>query len=216
VQVALVGFHVVGWVKGHPEAVWATFEQDDNAPDMAANQSPSATVSSRGWSFYTANTLALNCNQVDTGKLTLDAANQTLTPITQVCRQFPSGMAAGTPPTDPNLSAITGLNASVKGQLGDDVARNYFEVGAIWTNGDLQPNNDQQAHLLGSTLLNNSVIETFTQNVQSDHNCFSCHNTLMYNPANPSTPSLQGTNINLSHVILEAYVDNQPKGKGKR
>ena len=215
VQVALVGFHVVGWVQGHPEAIWATFEHDDNAPDFAPKQSPTALVSSRDWTYYSANTLALNCNQVDTGKLKLDPAAQTLTPITQVCRQFPFGMAAGTASTDPNLQAITTLNASVKSQLGDDVARNYFEVGAIWTSGDLQPNNDQQALLRGSTLLNNSVIETFTQNVQNEHNCFSCHNTLMYNPSDPSIPPLQGTNINLSHVILEAYVANQPKGKGK-
>lgn len=218
VQVALVGFHVVGWVQGHPEAVWATFEHDDNAPDLAPNQSPSVAVSSRDWAFYTANTLALNCNQVDTGKLKLDAAAQTLTPITQVCRQFPYGMVAGTKNSNDlqNLEAITTLNASVKSQLGDDVARSYFEVGAIWTNGDLQPNNNQQANRLGSTLLNNSVIETFTQNVQSDNNCFSCHNTLMYNPSDPSIQPLQGTNINLSHIILEAYIQNQPKGKGNR
>lgn len=214
VRVALVGLHVVGWVQGHPEAVWATFEQDDNAPDMAPKQSPSAPVSSRAWTYYTANTLALDCNQVDTGKLKLDPATQALTPVTQVCRQFPHGMVAGT--TNPNdlqnLKAITELNASVKSQLGNDVARNYFEVGAIWTNGDLQPNNDQQANRLGSTLLNNSVIETFTQNVQSANNCFSCHNTLMYNPSDPSIQPLQGTNINLSHIILEAYVANQNKG----
>jgi hypothetical protein len=217
VQVALVGFHVVGWVQGHPEAVWATFEHDDNAPDLAPSQSPSVPVSSRDWAFYTAGTLALNCNQVDTSQLTLDAATQTLTPVTQVCRQFPFGMAAGTAPTDPNLRAITTLNASVKSQLGEDTAKSYFEVGAIWTNGDLQPNNDQQAHLVGSTLLNNSVIETFTQNIQTSHDCFSCHNTLMYNPTTPTFPPLQGTNINLSHVILQAYVDNQPKqGKGNR
>ncbi len=55
------------------------------------------------------------------------------------------------------------------------------------------------------------MIETFTQNVQSENNCFSCHNTLMYNPSDPSIPPLQGTNINLSHIILEAYVANQPK-----
>lgn len=218
VQVVLVGLHVVGWVKGHPEAVWATFEHDDNAPDMAPQQSPSAPVSNRDWTFYTANTLALNCNQVDTGDLKLDPATQTLKPVSQVCRQFPYGMVAGTTNQQDleNLEAIRSLNASVKSQLGDDVARNYFEVGAIWTNGDLQPNNDQQAHRIGSTLLNNSVIETFTQNVQSDNNCFSCHNTLMYNPSDPSIPPLQGTNINLSHVILEAYVANQPKTKETR
>ena len=218
VQVALVGLHVVGWVQGHPEAVWATFEHDDNAPDFAPQQSPSAPVSDRNWTFYSANTLALDCNQVDTGDLKLDPATQTLQPISQACRQFPHGMVAGTknPQDLQNLEAITSLNASVKSQLGDDVARSYFEVGAIWTNGDLQPNNDQQAHRIGSTLLNSAVIETFTQNVQSDNNCFSCHNTLMYNPSDPSIPPLQGTNINLSHVILEAYIANQPKKKETR
>lgn len=218
VQVALAGLHVVGWVQGHPEAVWATFEHRDNAPDFAPQQSPSAAVSTRDWTYYTANTLALDCNQVDTGELTLDPSTQTLKPVSQVCRQFPYGMTAGTkdPKDLQNLQAITTLNESVKSQLGDDVARSYFEVGAIWTNGDLQPNNDQQANRIGSTLLNNSVIETFTQNVQSDNNCFSCHNTLMYNPSDPSIPPLQGTNINLSHVILEAYVANQPKKKEAR
>jgi hypothetical protein len=218
VQVALVGFHVVGWVQGHPEAVWATFEHDNNAPDMAPNQSPTAPVSSHNWTYYTANTTALDCNQIDTNQLTLDPATQTLKPMTQVCRQFPFGMKAGTQdPNDlQNLAAITSLNASVKSRLNTDVAKNYFEVGAIWTNGDLQPNNDQQANRLGSTLLNNAVIETFTQNVQSDNNCFSCHNTLMYNPPEASVQPLQGTNINLSHIILEAYLQNQPQGKGNR
>lgn len=223
VRVALVGFHVVGWVQGHPEAVWASFEHDDNAPDLAPKQSPSAPVSSRDWTYYSANTLALDCNQVDTGKLTLDPATQTLKPITQVCRQFPFGMAAGTAKTDPNLQAITTLNASVKSQLGDDVARRYFEVGAIWLHSATEPNsklftpnNNLQEFRAGSTLLNNSVIETFTQNVQSSNNCFSCHNTLMYNPSDPSIPPLQGTNLNISHIILEAYVENQPKGKGNR
>ncbi|HEV7505212.1 MAG TPA: hypothetical protein VGS07_09890 [Thermoanaerobaculia bacterium] len=220
VQVALVGFHVVGWVQGHPEAVWASFEHDDNAPDLVPNQSPSVPVSTRDWAFYSAGTLALNCNQVSTSQLKLDAATQTLTPITQVCRQFPSGMAAGTPSTDPNLQAITTLNASVKSQLGTDVARHYFEVGAIWILGKdhkvvIQPNDNLQASLTGSTLLNNSVIETFTQNIQTSNNCFTCHNTLMYNPTNPSIQPLQGTNINLSHIILEAYVDNQKQGRKK-
>ena len=32
---ALVGFHVVGSVKGHPELVWATFEQQYNSPNAS-------------------------------------------------------------------------------------------------------------------------------------------------------------------------------------
>ncbi len=120
VKVALVGLHVVGWVNGHPEAVWATFEQDDNAPDFAPDQDPSKPVSDRDWTFYTADTLALDCNEVDTGQLKLDLQAQTLTPISQACRQFPHGMVAGTkdPKDLQNLAAIAQLNASVKAQLG--------------------------------------------------------------------------------------------------
>ena len=32
-QLALVGLHVVGSVAGHPEMIWATFEQTNNSPD---------------------------------------------------------------------------------------------------------------------------------------------------------------------------------------
>lgn len=217
VQVALVGLHIAGWVEGHPEAIWATFEYRDNAPDMAKDQSPSAPVSDRDWLFYAANTLALDCNQLSASELKLDEATQTLSPVTQVCRQFPFGMVpdSSSAADQQNLAAILSLNASVLDQLAsDNVWRNYFEVGAIWTNGDLQPNNDQQANLKGSTLLANSVIETFNQAVQSQNNCFQCHNTLMYNPTDPSIQPLQGTNLNISHVILEAYVDNQPSTGG--
>jgi hypothetical protein len=222
VRVALAGLHVVGWVKGHPEAVWASFEQRNNAPDLAPNQSPSAPVSNRNWTYYTANTPDIGCNQIDSTNLKLDPKTQTLKPVTQVCRQFPYGMVAGTPTNDPNLQAILSLNASVQRQLGKDVARNYFEVGAVWIHPPtgpvvLPPNSTlQQMPLAGSTLLNNSVVETFTQNVVGNNNCFGCHNTMMYNPPNSSIPSLQGTDINLSHVILEAYVQNQNQRKEKR
>lgn len=35
VELALVGVHVVGSAKGHPEMIWATFEHADNAPNDA-------------------------------------------------------------------------------------------------------------------------------------------------------------------------------------
>ena len=213
VAVALVGFHVVGWVNGHSEAIWATFEHNDNAPDFAANQSPSAPVSDRNWTFYAANTPAIDCNQASTTDMTLDEATQVLSPVTQACRQYPFGMAADTPPDDGNLKAIQELNRSVREQLeAGSTLRNYFEVGAIWTNPQpppLEPDSSLQDVLVGSTLLSNATIETFTQTVRSENNCFSCHNTEMYNPTDFKIAPLQGTNLNLSHIILEAYVENQ-------
>lgn len=214
VTVALVGLHVVGWVEGHPEAIWATFEQVDNAPDFAHGQSPRNPVSDRDWTFYTAGTTALDVNQLNAATLSLDEAAQAVTPITQVARQYPFGMVPD--PTDPddqqNLEAINTLNESVWEQLApDNVWKNYFEVGAIWTNGDLKPNETLQDALIGSTLLSNATIETFTQAIRSENNCFSCHNTLMFNPTDPSVTPLQGTNLNVSHIILEAYLANQPE-----
>jgi hypothetical protein len=215
VKVAFVGFHIVGWVKGHPEAIWATFEYRRNAPDYAPEQSTDKPVSSEGFLFYTANTKAIDCNQLNSAVLKLDEATQTLSPVTQVCRQFPFGMVAGT--TDkgndlPNLAAITELNASVRQQLETgSLLKNYFEVGAEWTTGVIVPNSTLQDTLVGSRLLGNAVIETFNQQVQSQNNCFSCHNTMMFNPPDPKIPPMQGTNISLSHIILRAFLDNQGK-----
>lgn len=215
VKVALVGLHIVGWVNGHPEAIWATFEFRNNAPDYAPNQSTDAPVSANNFLFYTGGTKAIECNQLNSAVLKLDEATQTLTPVTQVCRQFPFGMVAGTtdPNNDvPNLAAITQLNASVLAQLeAASLLKNYFEVGAEWTTGVIVPNSTLQDTLVGSRLLGNAVIETFNQQVQSQNNCFSCHNTMMFNPANPKIDPMQGTNISLSHIILNAYLQNQGK-----
>jgi len=215
VQVALVGLHIVGWVKGHPEAIWATFEFRNNAPDYAPRQSTDAPVSASDFLFYTGGTKAIECNQLNSAVLKLDEASQVLSPITQVCRQYPSGMVAGTTEAGndlPNLAAITQLNASVLAQLeSSSLLKNYFEVGAEWTTGVIVPNSTLQDTLVGSRLLGNAVIETFNQQVQSQNNCFSCHNTMMFNPADPKIPPLQGTNINLSHIIERAFLDNQGK-----
>lgn len=215
VQVALVGLHIVGWVKGHPEAIWATFEYRGNAPDFAAKQNTNAAVSNDNFLFYTGGTQAIDCNQLNSAVLKLDEATQTLTPVTQVCRQFPFGMVAGTtePNNDvPNLAAITQLNASVLVQLEpSSLLKHYFEVGAEWTTGVIVPNSTLQDTLVGSRLLGNAVIETFNQQVQSQNNCFSCHNTMMFNPADPKVMPMQGTNISLSHIILNAYLKNQGK-----
>jgi hypothetical protein len=215
VKVALVGLHIVGWVKGHPEAIWATFEFRNNAPDYAPNQSTDAPVSPSDFLFYTGGTRAIECNQLNSAVLKLDEATQKLTPVTQVCRQFPFGMVAGTkePNNDvPNLAAITQLNASVLAQLeSTSLLKNYFEVGAEWTTGVIVPNSTLQDTLIGSRLLGNAVIETFNQQVQSQNNCFSCHNTMMFNPADPKIEPMQGTNISLSHIILNAYLKNQGK-----
>lgn len=53
-KVALVGFHIGGVVKGHPEMIWATFEHKDNAPDVAAGTTPETVVSDKDFTFFRA------------------------------------------------------------------------------------------------------------------------------------------------------------------
>lgn len=206
IKVALVGLHIVGWVNGHPEAIWSTFEHVNNAPDYGFEQNANDAVSDQDYTFYKANTKAVDCNQLNSARLTLDQKKQTLSPVTQVARVFPFGFPAGS--TNPNITIIKDLNASVWKQLAKgNIWKNYMEGGAIWTHGTNQfgPNKTFQDQLLGCTTLSNTVIETFTQNLASQHNCFSCHNTLMYSPSNLALDPLRGTNLNLSHLILDAY-----------
>lgn len=218
VTVALVGLHVVGWIEGHTEAVWATFEHVKNAPDYQVNQGYKSPVSNQDFTFYTANTTPQDCNQNSVDSLTLNERTQTLTPITQACRQYPFGESAGS--SSDNVTAIKTLNSSVWQQAQDtDMVQNYFEVGAIWQTSNsefldqnpLPLNSTLQKNILGSPLLSNTTIETFTQNVQSLNNCFSCHNTTQFQPENPTIKPMQASRLSVSHLIKEAYIANQPK-----
>ena len=157
---ALVGFHVVGRVEGHPEFIWATFEQRDNAPNC--DETP---VSGPGplaaWSFYSSGT---DCKV--SGTCNVGTRDVTSTP-SEVCRVHASGGG-----DSENLGNIRALNESVHEQMADDsVWQNYELVGAVWTNnGQLPPTN-----LKGSTDLANTSLESFA--FAATGSCFSCHST---------------------------------------
>ncbi|MEI9994475.1 MAG: hypothetical protein WDM91_07770 [Rhizomicrobium sp.] len=225
VKVALIGFHVAGTVNGHPEMIWATFEQMQNAPDLpkAVDQmAPNDIVSDKSWTFYTANTPFKTCNvnSAGAGALKLDAAAQTLSPVTQVCRIIPYGGGAAS-----NIANIKTLNDSVHKTL-TGVWNNYFEVGAIWFNraDALKPDCTFQPGALqcsttpiltGSTQLSNATVETFTQAQSAQNNCFACHNTVQVTSPNTTMPSLPGKNVDISHVLIDAYFNPTPKTKPK-
>ncbi|HKJ02893.1 MAG TPA: hypothetical protein VJ997_10575 [Longimicrobiales bacterium] len=152
VTLALVGFHIAGRVKDHPEMIWATFEHVDNAPSVFTHENigdaPGLTdpVSDRDWTFYAAGTPRSQCNvnMASSPARHLDEASQTISPITQVCREYRYGNL----PTGDTTSAIerlaaandanvASLNGHVLDSLAtDDVWRNYPEVGAIWFTGN--------------------------------------------------------------------------------
>ena len=197
VTVAFIGIHIVGIVANHPEFIWATFEQHQNAPDLSAVPSPTA------FTFYAPNTAAKDClvNAVKTKTLKLDAESQTFTPITQVYRANPNGDTPGTP----NSANITALNTSVHGKLeAGSVWKNYDLVGGLWlfydgTNPTITPTPPiPTANFRGSLLLANTTMETYHQNLH----CFVCHTT--QGSKNPPIPNML---MNLSHILVDGLLN---------
>jgi hypothetical protein len=167
---ALVGMHVVGTVPGHPEFIWATFEQVDNAP--LCSQTPTgATNDSTGspWSLYPAN---LRCTS-ETCNLLPKQASFTPTPVCRVAAYGDTSLKS------PNVQNIQALNASVQSQLASgSVLRFYRLIGGQWTfPGGLPVTTGDSTNLRGSSLLANLTMESFLQwKVNVDTTCFTCHN----------------------------------------
>jgi hypothetical protein len=219
VEVALVGFHIGGIVDAHPEMIWATFEHIGNSPVIPTTPNPfplDDPVSEKDFTFYTANTIAGECNinPASSNQRILDDATQKLTPITQVCLQYENGNALGVNPD--NDQHIKSLNSSVHGNLSrnsSDVWVNYREVGAIWfgVRNGLVPGMKlaTDKNLTGSLKLSNSTIETFTQRASTHDNCFRCHNTAAEIPLSSDLLPLKATNLNISHAFQNIYFWSQ-------
>jgi hypothetical protein len=174
VDLALVGFHVVGSVAGHPEMIWATFEHANNAPTVqynytttAGNTATKPDDGSGAWLFSStgASPAQLNPRMKAVGANIVASSGQTIGPV-DVTRTHPWGTFAED--TDNNTDIIS-LNRDVRSQLpGGDVRANYILTGAEWTDGTVPNDANNTA---GTPLMANSTMETFHQN--SD--CFFCH-----------------------------------------
>jgi hypothetical protein len=214
VTVALVGLHVVGVVANHPEFIWATFEQVSNAPNLPAGVAPTSStpVSSSNFTFYAANTPANDCNQ-QPAAYTLNPQTQSLSPVTQVFRQFEDGSGVAD-----NTLAIDTLNVSVHKQLAStDVWNNYDLIGGVWLlPGALNPGLSPSGSMLhGSPQLANSTMETFVQVPFTNStppftvftSCLGCHTT-----ASTSTSgglNIPAMNLNLSHSLTDGLVTRE-------
>jgi hypothetical protein len=145
VKLAMVGFHVVGTVKGHPEMVWATFEHVDNAPNDTftyTNAKDKATTvpfdSSAATVFCKANA-PRPANGANTAKAKV--AGTSIVGVgganigpSDTIRFSPWGQDSNTPDVGNNMQIIS-VNKSVRDLLANaDVRRNYFLVGTTWTN----------------------------------------------------------------------------------
>jgi len=204
VTVALIGVHVVGVIKNHPEFIWATFELPSNAPLLPAGMDPHSSdpVSAQSYPLYKGGTPADQSNFLP-DKMSIDEKTQVITPVTNVFQRFVDGGA--TPQADKD--AITSSNANFQAGIRshkdkiDPIFANYRLTGTTWLlAGTLTPGDgDMVDEAIGSIDLANATMETFEQDV--GENCFFCHDTAGIGK-NP------GKNINTSHIITSQLKRN--------
>jgi hypothetical protein len=188
---AMVGMHVVGSTKGHPEMIWATFEHVDNAPPAAytyvntSNQVVTVPQSTAGsWLFSTnGSTGPFNVERMSYVSPNIVASDKNTIGASDTLRWKAWGAASDVSPNPIAGSAalsnsdVISSNNSVIGQLvPGDVRRNYIMTGATWTIGGAAPGVNNQ---VGTSQLANSTMETYQQSLdtlhRSDNNCFACH-----------------------------------------
>jgi len=235
-KVALLGIHVVFVLDGHPEFIWATFEHNNNAPELnqkRVEMPPGAAIDAnsvdkaREWSLYRKGTAANVCNKNNKGMLTLNM-DQTLTPITDVFRQFHFGNDDEPCVIETlNQSVYDGINVSLPKVMNAEAKKrlealkNYSLRGAMWLNNPayfregvdfalLDEQDPGKKILGGDPQLSNAVIETFTQpwkpmvgGSRQSNFCFDCHRTVAQSLGTTTLPALR---LNVSQTLVQRYL----------
>ena len=193
-KVALVGMHVVGSAAGHPEMIWATFEHIGNTPNDAysyrnsgGGTTPIAQDTSGSWLFCAANSSGpFNIpHQFLSGDDIVAASPPTPIGPDNIIRHKAWGAASDVAPnplktTPASNSEIININNNVRSVLiNGDVRRNYIMTGSTWLIAGAFPFTSFNTTQVGTSKLNNSTMETFTQGsspqASGTMNCFSCH-----------------------------------------
>lgn len=223
-KMALVGMHIVGSVAGHPEMVWATFEQKNNTPNAAysyidVNNNVKTVPQDQGtnWLFNT-NTAdtPYNVSHMRNAGDTINAHNGFTISASNTLMSLPwgSAMDSVTNQEDGSSAAsnseIISINNSIRSLLvGNDVRKNYLFIGATWTNGGAPPNgssygSDTTAGVaIGTSVLANSTMETYFQTPSTS--CFTCHSG--------NTPSLNPTDLSHIFSALQPLFDSYNANK---
>lgn len=226
-SVALLGMHVVGVVKNHPEFIWATFEHKDMAP--VYNWKDNSVDSATEKLFYEKGKTS------GLGGINYDSTSPVVPNKAFVLYEYgvPKVLTSNdymkTSQVEPaNFDNINTINKCVASKL-KDVFRNYFYNGSIWLNTDgLSP--VQQAKTIvkskiasvlpdslarGSSNLANITMETYTQTFKKDvHaitagnlvNCFTCHQSKNFDTIRKGKSPLY-----LSHVFESYLLVTKPK-----
>ncbi|HEX5714883.1 MAG TPA: hypothetical protein VF179_01915 [Thermoanaerobaculia bacterium] len=197
VTVGLVGMHITQRTPTQAEWIWATFEHVNNDPPCTSLSTPPPLGGS--WSFYKSNCSGSYCTT--NTYFNPCSGNTSLCPTTSGPNQFCAACTqAGIPtqvcavnPTGADTSGnIQALNTSVQGLApAGSLLKNYKLVGTEWT-----ADGTATGTISGSTLLANSVAETY---VQTSDSCFSCHRST-FKPYPPSSPT-STSSADFSHLF---------------
>jgi len=229
VTLALLGVHVAGSSRSHPEMIWATFEHVNNSPNAACQyvNTTGATVTvnqstTGSWLLTKSGSSGPfnvpHANFVNAPALTAQHG-QTISG-SDTLRMHPFGVApAGIPnqnnatPAIANTEVIS-LNNSVLSQLAPgDVRANYYFVGSTWTFGGFAPTRpypvviatpgaDTHGAHVGTSYLANSTMESYQQagSGSPGTNCFSCHK-VGQGTAAPGTPATTEVSHIYPHLL---------------
>jgi len=182
---AMVGMHVVGSTKGHPEMLWATFEHLSNGPTEAYDYSkkPSGTghvaANAPGDWLFASNGSTGPFNEPHMAPLdTVPGHLVSVSPFTispsDTRREMPWGLN-GTGSTAGGNAQVISINHTVRSLLDPaDVRRNYIHIGTTWTKSGVDPHDPDVINpQVGTNKLANTTMETYSQGI----NCFECHFT---------------------------------------
>jgi hypothetical protein len=193
--VALVGIHVVGSAAGHPEMIWATFEHVGNSPNDAYSYrnsmggvTPVAQDLSGTWLFCGSPCAAPfndQNRQFIAGDSIVSSSPPTPVGSDNVIRRKAWGAASDLAPNplkgpEASNSEIISVNNTVRAVLDSgDVRRKYIMTGSTWMIAGTFPFNTFDTTQVGTSKLDNTTMETFTQGADNHaantDNCFTCH-----------------------------------------
>ncbi|MCC9061854.1 hypothetical protein [Flavobacterium piscisymbiosum] len=225
---ALLGMHVVGVVKNHPEFIWATFEHKDMAP--VYDKKTNSVTAANEMLFYEKGT--------SSGISGIKWIRNATSPVVEnkafilyeygVPKNLNTGDFMATSQAEPaNFNNIEDINKCVASNL-KDVFKNYFYNGSVWLNFDGVSSEGQKKAIVtrdiasalpdslarGSVNLANITMETYTQTFQKDlHDinnsnlvsCFYCHQSANFDKSRPGNSPLF-----LSHLFGDYLLFTKP------
>lgn len=243
-KLALIGMHVVGNAKGHPEMLWATFEHQTNTPqDKYTYVTTNGTIdtvdlNTSGEYLFCANGASGPYNipymkmSSDTikaiGNHSISASNTTLVNSWGAAYDtIPNPLVSSVAQSN---SEVISLNHSIQNYLVDgDKRKNYMLIGCTWTQDGGYPyspiagNKEVNYPVSGPTIpgigaaVGTSRLANSTMETyhQSD-NCFDCHNN--FTSENTVEANINGGGYtDLSHIFSNlVFLDSIQKTSGKK